>query len=531
MRSDGLSKVALALALSTPQWTASAQIAPSQSGAAQSSDLSQVSAWIRQGRLDLAENRLHKFLAQRPHSTEALNLLGVVYLREKRYGEAEKTLRLVVETSPRRINAWRSLAESCNAEGKTEAARVAYERVIRNVSNDTESNLALAELYQKNGQFKNSLEAANRIEPAKRPLSLLPILAADYLGLSQTEKATIEIRAILQVADKNPDLVPQLAEFLLERGAVADTEQLLLLAETRQLQTDRFLLDVARVQDQKGNRKEARATLAKIIERSPENVDALVEAGRLAGIGMDWAPAAVLLGKAVQLAPRRLDILRGLAIAQLYSSQPKMALETAKLLEALQPDDPSTFYFMSLALIGTGQWNEARPYAEKMLSGEPENREANLAFAVISYNLNDFEEAKKRVNLCLRLNKSDPGALFYLGLIQKTLGDTEDAIKTLERSLAANFKNADAQSTLGGLYLQKGDLAHAREALEQAVQLMPQEAQNHYQLGLIYMRLGQSNEAREQMMLFQRIRAQHLPYPPVNTAPAPPPSVNFPVHP
>jgi tetratricopeptide (TPR) repeat protein len=352
----------------------------------------------------------------------------------------------------------------------------------------------------------------------KRTVELLPVLAADYLGLHQTEKATAEIHAMLQVADKNPALVPQLAEFLLDHGGVHDADELLHLAATRQQQTDRFLLVVARVQEQLGNHTEALGALQAILQRSPDSLEALVEAGRVLGKEQQWSDAASVLTKASALAPRRVDILEGLATAQLYAGRPKEALETAKKLRERRPHDPSTAYFMALALIGTGEWNQARPYAQKMIETHPEDRQANLAFAVISYNLNDFEEAKRRVEFCLSRNSSDPGALFYLGLIQKTEGDSEGAIKSFAKSVAVNPKNAEAQSALGGLYLQTGDLAHAREAFEQAVQLAPADPQNHYELSLVYARSGSPDKAQEQLTLFKKLRAQHI-YPPANVAP------------
>lgn len=393
---------------------------------------------------------------------------------------------------------------------------------------DAKKEFALAKSYLNKGEFQRSLDAAGRIPLEKRTPELLPILAADYLGLHQNERATAEIRAMLQVADANPDLVPQLADFLLDRGAFHDADELLHLAATRQQQTDRFLLVVARVQEQLGNNAEALGALRAILQRSPDSLDALVEAGRILGKEQQWKDAANVLTQASALAPQRTDVLGGLATAQLYAGLTREALETARKLRERQPNDPSTAYFMALALIGTGEWNEARPFAQRMIDTHPDDREANLAFAVISYNLNDFEEAKRRVTFCLRQNSSDSGALFYLGLIQKTEGDSEAAIKTLARSIAVNPKNAEAQSVLGGLYLQTGDLPHAREALETTVQLAPADAQSHYELSLVYARSGLPDKAQEQLGLFKKLRAQHLPYPPANAAPAPVHSQNPP---
>jgi tetratricopeptide (TPR) repeat protein len=508
----GLLGIALAIALCAP-WTARAQ----------TPEVTQISKLIRQGQLEAAEKRVQRLLARQPHSAKGLNLLGIIYLRESRYQDAEKALRQCVAEAPKFYDAWRNLGIVCDSQGKVDEARAAYEKVVKEVPGDPESNLALSALYYKSGQFDRSLDAANKIPSANRTLSLLPVLAADYLALNQPDKATLEIRAMLQVAEAHPELVPQLAEFMLERGATNDADELLQLAASRQKQTDRFLYAVARVAEQKGDRQKARQMLANVIDMSPDYLDALVAAGRLAGKDLDWNQAASLLERAAKLAPQRIDILQGRATAQLYGGKPKQGLETAKKLLELRPDDPTTWSLMSLALIGIGEWNAARPFAEKGLAARPEDRDANLVFAVVSYNLNKMDEAKKRIDFCLRQNGSDPGALFYLGLIQKTDGDSEGAIKTLTKSLAANPQNAEAQSTVGGLYLQSGDLEHAQEALEQAVQLAPLEMQNHYQLALVYKRVGLAQKAQEQLKIFQKLRAQHTAVSPAaNEAPPPP---------
>src|SRR5262249_1145515 len=160
-------------------------------------------------------------------------------------------------------------------------------------------------------------------------------------------------------------------------------------------------------------------------------VEALAQAGRLAGRDLDWPTASAMLARAVKQAPERVDLLRGLATAQLYNNQIDDTYETTKKLQALQPSDPTVARYLSLTLVGKHQWIEARPYAQKALEAAPEDREANLTMAVVAFNLNDIDEAKKRVETCLAKDNSDPGALFYLGLIHKTEGDPSSAIQAL----------------------------------------------------------------------------------------------------
>ena len=470
----------------------------------QTPELTQVSALVRQGHLDLAEQRLQRVLARQPHSARAHNLLGIVYLRQQRYEEAEQSLRTALQDDPKWVDALRNLGEVYIAEGKTDAAEKVYSDAVKLVPRDANSNLALAVLHQGAGEYQRSLDAAGRIAPAQRTPNLLPILAADYVGLNQPEKAELEIRGMLQVADKHPDLVPQFAGFLLERGAVGDADELLKTAAQRQRPTDKFLYQVARVEALRGDRAQARQTLTDVLEKSPDFLDALVEAGRLAGLDADWRHAARFLERAAKLAPQRVDILQGLVTAQLDSHQSGGALRTSKKLIALQPDDLRSFYFLALAQAGNQEWPEARSSAETVLQSHPDDREMNLTMAAAAYNTNDLAEARKHLDVCLKQNPSDAGALYFLGLVQKTEGDSAGAIHTLASSVALDPKNAEAQSALGGLYLQQGDLSRAREALERAVQLWPEAADNHYKLALVYTRSGLPDKAKEQLETYKK---------------------------
>jgi tetratricopeptide (TPR) repeat protein len=164
---------------------------------------------------------------------------------------------------------------------------------------------------------------------------------------------------------------------------------------------------------------------------------------------------------------------------------------------------------LALALFGMKKWEEAKPFAEQVLAAHPDDREMNLVLVDIALNdEHDLPLARKHAEICLKQNPEDPGALYYLGTIQKMEGDVSGAVESLTRSVNANPKNADAESALGALSLQVGDLPKAVRALEQAVVLAPEETQNHYQLALAYSRLGIADKAKAELTLYQQMKAK-----------------------
>jgi cellulose synthase operon protein C len=476
---------------------------------AQSAELAGISTLIQQGKLQEAEQRLHRYLLKLPHSAKANNLLGIVLLRQGHFEEAVDALQKATADAPGLLEPRLNLGDAYLAEGNLDAALTAYEGAAKIAPHDVRANLALAKLYLGSGEFAKSVEAAGNIPPEKRTQELLPTLAADYFGLRQPEKAGVEIQAMLQVAQTQPDLVPELAEFFLAHRDFQSSQQLLALAESKQPSTDRFLVDLARTQAGLGQLDDAQKTLESILERTPESVDALVAAGNVASQQSDWAASSEAFSRANSLAPDRPDILYGLVSAELYSNLTDGALKNAQKLHSLVPDDLRSTYLLALALFGAKKWEEAKPYAEQVLAAHPDDREMHLMLVDVALNdEHNLAAARKHVDICLKQNAGDPGALYYLGMIQKMEGDVSAAIQSLAKSVTGNPKNADAQGALGALSLQAGDLTRAVPALEQAALLAPEEAQNHYQLALAYSRSGAADKAKVQLELYQQMKAK-----------------------
>lgn len=484
---------------------------PSKNALAQTNELAGISTLIQQGKLEEAEQRLHRYLGKLPHSAKANTLLAEVYLREGHFAEAESALQKAVAAAPASVVPRLTLGDVLVAEGKLDSAIAAYQEAAKLSPHDVRANLALSKLYLGAGEFQKSIEAAGNIPIGQRTEELLPTLAADYFGLRQPEKASVEIEAMLKVAEKQPDLIPELAEFFINHRDFKSSQELLTLAKDKQPTTERLQIDQARTQAGLGKLDEAQSTLEGVLQHSPRSVDALVAAGQVATQQKEWAAAAEAFTLAGQIAPDRPDILAGLVSAQLYGGHPNDALVNAQKLHALVPDDLRATYLLALATFGGRQWQDAKRFAEMVLQAHPDDREMNLILVEVAFNdEHNLVLARKHLDVCLKQNPNDPGALYYLGMIQKMDGDTATAIQTLSKSVALNPKNGDAQGALGALLLQSGDVARAITALEVAKQASPDEAQNYYNLALAYSRAGEADKAKAHLERYQQMKAKEV---------------------
>jgi len=476
---------------------------------AQRAELDVISSLIQQKKLDEAERRLHGYLQTHSASARANNLLGTVYLMEGRPEQAEAVFETAIAQAPTLVEPRVNQGDAFLAAGKPDSALAAYQAAAKIAPADARVNLALAQLYLGKGEFANSLDAAARIPADKRTAELLPLLAADYFGLQQPEKGGVEIKAMLDISTKYPDLVPELAEFFIAHRDFKSSQQLLELARDKQPLTDRLQVDMALTQAGLGRLDDAQTTLEAVLEHTPDSVAALVAAGQVASQQLNWSAAVEAFTGATSLAPDRPDILYGLVSAQLHSNQTEGSLTNAQKLRSLTPNDPRSAYLLALACFGAKRWAEAKTYAEKVLEAHSEDREMNLILADTALNVeHDLPAARKHIEICLRQNPKDPGALYYLGMAQKMDGDVNGAIQSLSQSVAGNPNNADAQSALGALSLQAGDVQGAVHALEQAVKLAPGQAQNHYELALAYTRLGTPDKARAELDLYSQIKTR-----------------------
>jgi cytochrome c-type biogenesis protein CcmH/NrfG len=267
-------------------------------------------------------------------------------------------------------------------------------------------------------------------------------------------------------------------------------------------------VDVARTQAGLGQLGEAQVTLEAVLEHNPQSLEALVAAGHVASLQMDWAASEEAFTLAAKLAPQRPDILYGLVSAQLRQNETDGALASAQQLHLLFPDDLRATYLLALAELGAKKLPQAKSDAEKVLEAHPDDREMNLVLADVAFNeAHNLPDARRHLAICLKQSPDDPSALYYLGMIQRMEGDVKEAAQSLTKSVNGNPKNGDAQGALGALCLQIGDVACALRALEQAVLLAPQEAQNHYQLALAYSRSGAAVKAKAQLDIYQQMKA------------------------
>ena len=495
-----------------------------------SQKVARVATLIQAGKLDQAEGLLWEVLTQHPENAEALNLLGSVRSKQKRFTESETLLRRATSLAPDLLPAYINLARVFHAQAETDKEVATLMDALRLAPSDAEVNSSLAAAYLKQNDYPRALEALQRIPPQHRPDSALPLLAASYLGLGRVAEARSLAASVASRGVKNPALRIEYAEVLLDFDLTNDALAILEAAQKLEAPTTELFFALGRARERKGDITLAQKDFRRAVDLDPTSIDALQGLARVLAARGQWEKSLEFLSRARVAAPDSPDVLRKFAAASLHAGQAANAVDAAQQLVKLRPDEPEALYLLGVAQLQAGDTKEASGTIEKYTKLRPQDPLAFLALGMAAAGLRDFPAARENFGQSIKLDPNQVEAYYQLALISRDQGDNQSAISQLMNAVAVDPKHAQAHALLGTLYLQQRQYDKAQEHLTLAAELAPSFPDTHYQLGLLYARLNQRERAQREMEQFHKLKEKENPGPvqpgskPAHSSPPYPPS-------
>ena len=153
-----MKKLSHALLLLALLSTASVALAQTRGAQANLRRLEQAAAALRLGESQKAEALLKAVLATAPRDADALNLLGVVRVRQERAAEAETLFRRALAAEPSHIGAHLNLSELLVTAGRAGEALDVLLAAHRLEPARADVNLKLASLYISRGEHGRAVE-------------------------------------------------------------------------------------------------------------------------------------------------------------------------------------------------------------------------------------------------------------------------------------------------------------------------------------------------------------------------------------
>lgn len=483
----------------------------------------------RTGRTDIAERTYRKLLARQPDDRSALDRLGRLLLRERRFEEAVEIWRRAAELAPQKSETAFQLARALHRSRRFEAAASEYLRVL---TLDPLHEKALQALEQLSERLARSGRAG--VVAMEQTTALAREMLAHAPTSSRTHGNALALLASLRSAT-DPD------------AAVEDWKQLSKLRP----EAIEPLLQIARIRKRQGS-SEAHRFFHAVLERDPDHVEALAgfgqtfpEADQAAAIRhlTEWAQrrprdaaphvelaslykkskaweqaeaayreilkrtpndgrALLHLAQVLSRDPGRRELALDLwrRIADRDPKLPLPLVQRAYLLERAHRTGEAEFEYRAAlerspremtALVGLARllarqerWSEAAPLFETAHQVSSERTDVLLGLGRSLERLGRTDDALAAYEKILALDAADANALLYRGRLLRQLGRTGEAIEAWRNVCARSPKNADAWHELVFMLATAERDAEALGALDAAEAALPALPASWTRLGL-----------------------------------------------
>jgi superkiller protein 3 len=243
--------------------------------------------------------------------------------RDRALADAVETFQEALTREPANPRLWMHLGELQLDRGASREARRAFKQVLRLEPDDALAHSGLAYACSEMGRHAEAerlLRRAVELEPTDL---LYGQLAALLIAQDRVEEAAEPLRAGLELAPENPELLFLFARYMAEDPG------------------------------------EARGALERALCADPENLEALFDLGGLFASVGERSRAEACFKRMTELEPEDGEAWRELANLELEHDLPR-SMELAQRALALDPTDPRTLRLLSEGLWRSGQRERAQ---------------------------------------------------------------------------------------------------------------------------------------------------------------------------
>jgi tetratricopeptide (TPR) repeat protein len=254
------------------------------------------------------------------------------------------------------------------------------------------------------------------------------------------------------------------------------------------------------------------------------------------------AEAAALYEKALKISPGDVNVLVELSEIERQGGEREKSLAHLYTAKTLAATDGSTLLLFSQVCMRRHMYVDARDALEKVVAGDPHNREAWYQLGLAQFRIGEAESAAEDFRKALHLDpgdewsrvglgavlatvgrgqeamveltralKRDPhcsAAYYYLAQIHRNQGQLALASKELELAVLHAQQDARPLAALGQVQLARHDLRAARISLQRAIELDYTSATAHYNMAMLFRATGEIEEAKKEIELYKEYQEQ-----------------------
>jgi len=386
--------------------------------------LENVVTLIQADKLVEAERQLSVILKSHSNQPDALNLLGAVRAKQRRYGEAENLFSRAINANATLTSARMNLVQLYLLQNKPRSAISELKQVLRLQPENNEAFDRLTGLLLNQKQFDEFIDVVEQAKSSRTiPFSLLLSLADAYLEKRNAVKAEENFQLALQQQSNDADAILGLAQVAYLKGDTALATSYLDRAKQSEVKSAATLHRFALVAWAAGRFEEANRALTEAVKLKPD------EPALYVALGTTWLKKPDLV-EAEQAFRRALQLQSDNSEAQMYLGytlmlQGKYSEARALLEKSLEKQStvPQTFYYLGLISQQEGDDEAAIRLFKKTLDLLPTYADVHVAMGRSYLNLKNYAQAQTELELAVKLNPNDAEAHYQLAILYARLKD------------------------------------------------------------------------------------------------------------
>ncbi len=394
------------------------------------------------------------------------DLLVAYYLRANKVPEAEAVLKSKIANNPKEIGYRLQLAALYTRTQRPADRDAVIQQILDHSKDFPGAYLKTGDFFLATGEFPRGQEIyerglatnpENKLDYQKR---IVEALAAG----GKPKEAMTMVEKLLGEHKDNSDLRSMRAALILQSG-------------------DRTQLQRA-VED-----------FASALQRNPKNFVLQFNLGRAYLVKNELDAARVQFQEALKLRPDYIPAR--LLLAQVYLSKRDWAKAMQESGTVLQQDSRNLQgrLMRSAALLGAGDYGQARKALEETLQLYPTSRDAQFQMAMLNLGEKKPAESEKFFRNMQQSDARDPRGL--LGLVETYMmsGRKDQALRLLADELKTSPGRDDLRLAMGNIAFRAQDYDTAIGSYKTLIDKRPQAADLWVRLGVVYGRAGKYGEA------------------------------------
>ncbi|MDH4088384.1 MAG: tetratricopeptide repeat protein [Nitrospira sp.] len=405
-----------------------------------------------------------------PTEPDVAILLATLYGQQRRYREAETTLRRALDSHPRDLDLLNNLS-----------------RILTQANNMAGS------------------ETVMRLMVAAEPTSIdhRVRLARFYVGQGAQNKAEAVLREAIALDPNSEQRRIMLAELFVNTKDVAAAEQVLLDAAEQIPHSTHIQFGLSALYRKTGQDLKARQRYALLVKEytdKPVGLEAKVKLAEMDFVEGKQVDAERQVQEVLKANPRSSDGLILTGRMALARRNGKEAVQAFRTVLHDQPELATIHYLLGQAYQLTGDMNLAKDSFERAVALYPDQMDAKRSLAVLESKSGRYQQARIRLDDLLKQRPDDVIALDMLMTLDLVTKNWQGAEQTLTRlRQISTGSNSTALLAEGRFYEAQRRLREASRVYERAVALAPNEPEPLLSLVKVEVALGQAIQSRTRL--------------------------------